>query len=139
MGGEGIGSKRRPVFPRIIRGSVVKGDCLVFQGGLVKDGYAQIRDGRLRPHVHRAMWEECFGLIPDGYEVHHTCPNNRCVNPEHLRCLPEEEHWQVHGKKRREHGTETMYTHGRCRCDLCREAASISGKKRYLRRRGDLM
>jgi hypothetical protein len=43
-------------------------------------------------YAHRRVWEECFGLIPDGMVIHHRCANKACVNPEHLELTTPEEH-----------------------------------------------
>jgi hypothetical protein len=37
------------------------------------------------------------GPIPDGYEVHHTCGNGRCINPLHLQVMSENDHRALHG------------------------------------------
>lgn len=34
--------------------------------------------------IHRYIFEECFGKIPDGMVVRHKCDNPKCINPEHL-------------------------------------------------------
>lgn len=34
--------------------------------------------------VHRHVYQECFGEIPEGMVVRHKCNNTICVNPEHL-------------------------------------------------------
>jgi len=41
------------------------------------------RDGGPVP-IHRFMYEQCFGEIPEGMLIRHKCNNTRCINPEHL-------------------------------------------------------
>jgi hypothetical protein len=39
--------------------------------------------------AHRFMWEELVGPIPPGYQIDHLCLNRKCVNPDHLQCVPQ--------------------------------------------------
>jgi hypothetical protein len=57
--------------------------------GSTVDGYGQFGrqdhgGGRRMIPAHRFAWEEAFGAIPDGADVHHRCGNRACVRPEHL-------------------------------------------------------
>lgn len=49
-----------------------------------KKGYFLITIYGNRRTVHRHIYEECFGFIPEGLVVRHKCDNPGCVNPEHL-------------------------------------------------------
>ena len=42
-------------------------------------------------YAHRLVYEECFGPIPAGMVIMHTCDNKICVNPEHLKVGTREE------------------------------------------------
>lgn len=35
--------------------------------------------------LHRWVYEEMFGPIPDGMVLLHKCDNSLCINPEHLQ------------------------------------------------------
>jgi hypothetical protein len=34
--------------------------------------------------IHRYIYEQCFGEIPNGVIIRHTCDTPECINPEHL-------------------------------------------------------
>jgi hypothetical protein len=64
------------------------GDCWVWTGPTIRDGYGRLSVG-LRPqrhHVlaHRLSWQLHFGPIPEGKLVLHRCDNPPCVRPDHL-------------------------------------------------------
>lgn len=61
------------------------GDCWEWMGALTK-GYGSIRLSNPNRHclVHRWVWEQLVGAIPEGLELDHLCRNRRCCNPDHL-------------------------------------------------------
>jgi hypothetical protein len=74
-------------------------ECWLWQGPARPDGYGEIRvaagDKQL---VHRLVYADRHGPIPDGYDVHHWCETKLCCNPGpgHLEQLAHEEHSQLH-------------------------------------------
>ena len=45
--------------------------------------------------AHRWFYLQKYGTLPD--ELHHTCFNSRCVNPEHLKPTTRQENLAEHG------------------------------------------
>jgi transposase-like protein len=43
-----------------------------------------VRNGK-HYKIHRFIYEQCFGEIPKGLIIRHTCDNPLCINPEHLK------------------------------------------------------
>lgn len=70
---------------RILRSIVVDDNgCWIWQERLNSDGYGIMSIlSRQRP-VHRVVYKEWVGDIPEGKEVCHTCDVRNCCNPEHL-------------------------------------------------------
>jgi hypothetical protein len=59
-------------------------DCIEWQGSRNQQGYGRrFVEGR-NQRVHRLVWIEANGLIPEGMELRHTCDNPSCYNLEHL-------------------------------------------------------
>lgn len=52
---------------------------------------------------HRLVYEECFGGIPDGHVVMHTCDNPWCVQPAHLKTGTQRDNY--HDAKRKGRNT----------------------------------
>lgn len=81
----------RDPLDRLLARCVWVGDCLIWQGSGVR-GYGMFRPGTRstdpKVYVHRYVYEQTVGPIPEGHEVDHVrdrgCTSRGCVNPEHL-------------------------------------------------------
>lgn len=59
---------------------------------LTKDGYGKFRPDGHWAYVHRWMYMDLVGPIPDGYQMHHECHVRNCVRPGHLTPVTPQEH-----------------------------------------------
>jgi hypothetical protein len=60
-------------------------DCFIITSHVGNEtGHTKFVKNGKRVHIHRHIYEECFGEIPKGMVIRHTCDNGRCINPEHL-------------------------------------------------------
>lgn len=67
--------------------------------------------------AHRAAWVAVHGQVPLGMTIDHTCKTRRCVNPAHLRLLPNFENarrvggkdWPI-GECANGHSTEHLFS-----------------------------
>lgn len=64
--------------------------CLTHR--LNKDGYLRKRWAQGFEMFHRFIFRAHGGTIPAGHEIHHTCDNRACCNPEHLEVLDRNTH-----------------------------------------------
>lgn len=66
--------------------------CWISRYSTASHGYSQIGwQTNASRHVvlgHRAAWVHVHGQVPLGMTLDHLCKERRCVNPEHLRMLP---------------------------------------------------
>ena|ERR1035438_6093540 len=59
-------------------------------------------------YAHKVAWESVNGPVPttpcpDGsrrWELHHSCMNRSCVNPDHIRLVTHREHVELHNELR---------------------------------------
>lgn len=75
-----------PLMPRVERKIDIDQDtgCWKWNGHIRKDGYACIGYQGLNWLIHRAVYTELVGPIPEGMEIDHLCRVKSCCNPEHL-------------------------------------------------------
>jgi len=70
-------------------------ECWLFNGALI-GGYGTITVKGQQLLVHRVVYEDLVGPIPDGMVIHHLCGNKACANFRHLCPLSPALHRQVH-------------------------------------------
>lgn len=61
--------------------------CLLWEGAVARYGYGHVKVGGRKGRnvlVHRMVWEEANGPIPDGLHVLHRCDVPACCNVDHL-------------------------------------------------------
>ena len=103
-------------------------------------GYGQMTarfEGKSSTTAHRVAYWLFKGFVPNDMEVHHTCFNPWCVNPDHLELVtPQENKYLKSGKKDpnkcpQGHDYDYVDPSGGKRCTICRKAA----KARYAAKR----
>jgi predicted XRE-type DNA-binding protein len=57
------------------------------------------KEGNCKKFLHRLIWEEAHGPIPDGYVIHHIDKNKTNNNISNLQCLTQFEHKSIHSKE----------------------------------------
>ena len=109
--------------------------CWEWTGSMHSGGYGLINQGDTTIYAHRWSWEASHGPVPDGYELHHVCHNQRCINPEHLRLVTRKEHLSIyHRKTHCVHGHpfvgDNVYIRPDTGTQQCRACARIHDAKR---------
>lgn len=69
------------------------GPCWIFTGSRSKN-YGLISFAGQSYPMHRAVWEQLVGPIPDGMHLDHLCRNTICCNPDHLEPVTPKENFR---------------------------------------------
>ncbi len=106
--------------------------CIVWTGARVLGGgtrepYGRIGVGTRVLLAHRYAYGLANGAIPAGLQIHHTCHNTLCVNPEHLEPLTAAAHGRFHPGAAKTHckrghpfdEVNTIWRKGQRRCQVC--------------------
>ena len=95
------------------------------------EGYGSVTYSGKVYHAHRVAYELAVGPVPPKHDLHHTCENRRCVNPDHLAVVTRSEHMRIHA------GDYCGYGHpyeerpdGKRECKVCHRNAQKRNQKR---------
>ena len=58
--------------------------CLEWRGKLNRDGYGWVSINNRSNGIHRHLYEEVAGKVPQGLELDHLCRNRACCRLSHL-------------------------------------------------------
>jgi hypothetical protein len=70
--------------------------------GIDSHGYYKItsrKEGNHNRFLHRLIWEDVNGKVPNGYEIHHIDDNPLNNEISNLKCLSKFEHMSLHKKR----------------------------------------
>lgn len=102
--------------------SALRGPCILWEGATQSKGYGSETDHRGGTRlVHRRVWEEACGPIPDGMTIDHLCTQKTCINPDHMEVVTRAEN------SRRKNERQTH----------CKRGHALSGDNVRLTPRGD--
>lgn len=109
-------------------------ECWIWNASRLSNGYGNFKMGVRTVQAHRAIYEHCYGEIPEDYVIHHACEIKLCVNIYHLRCVTRQQNaeyaapyrMQTHCRRGHEFTEENIYWFYRPNgklarsCHLCR-------------------
>lgn len=85
--------------------------CWEWQGAKTSNGYGDGWNylypgagGKRRVSAHRQSYVMAKGEIPEGLQIDHLCRNKKCVNPEHLEAVTQQENMRRAAKTHCKHG-----------------------------------
>jgi len=91
MSGHALSNRWLTPRQRITNMTIPDGDCLIWQGAVIggsdNKSYANFRVAGKRWLVHRWLWTETHGAIPEGLTIDHICARTRCLNIDHLQVV----------------------------------------------------
>lgn len=65
-------------------------------GTITKNGYKAIRLNGVIKYEHRLIWEQAYGEIPKGYQIHHINHNKLDNRLENLEMISNSDHQKQH-------------------------------------------
>jgi hypothetical protein len=135
----------KTIKDRLMSRVETEGECLIWQGAKRPSGYGVIGVKLAGKHTvqstHRIAYEIFNGPIPDGLHIDHMCSRKACVNPQHLRAVPQATNNQAmwdrgerekvtHCKWGHEFTPENTTIHNRSGCRQCRMCRILRNRAR---------
>lgn len=105
------------------------GDCWLPARNTQKTEYHRVRWQGKPVHLHRLVYEQLVGPIPDGLHIDHLCRNQKCCNPDHLEPVTRSENLR-RGKPT---GGDLNMLKTHCPSGHEYESAGVRGGKRLCR------
>lgn len=122
---------------------VPTGFCWEWSAGLDPAGYGRFGLNRTAALAHRVSYEMLVGPIVGGLHVDHLCRNRKCVNPDHMDLVTNEENIRRgfgpnHFHSLKTHcpeghpynGYNLKMDHGKRRCRACRNKVQRESRRR---------
>ena len=116
--------------------------CVLWQGA-ANGGYGTRLTGERKSYLHRWVWEQVHGPIPEGMVVMHRCDNPPCFRYDHLRLGTHADNVADRIAKGRPHGRGNRPRRETCRfghpiiernghrwCETCKQANADRHRKR---------
>lgn len=79
--------------------------CWTWTGALNHNGYGHFRFNGKVSRVHRVVYIDFHGSVPEGGTVDHVCHNRACVRPDHLRIVTSKQNNENRGGPNRNSST----------------------------------
>lgn len=109
------------------------GSCWEWSAGKTTAGYGlHTLTKKTRVYAHRRAYELRFGEIPDGLVIDHTCWNKSCVNPSHLRAVPQSGNLQNYSGQKTNNTSGVRGVWWDKRRNLWNAEGSVNGVKHYV-------
>jgi HNH endonuclease len=82
-----IKRKRKSPVDYLVQDRGYKTPCWIWQQATSSQGYGMVTIKNKQFLMHRVMYEQVYGAIPEGLELDHLCRNRPCVRPDHLEAV----------------------------------------------------
>lgn len=83
--------QRSPFVRFLEKVDIQPGGCWLWTAHILPNGYGQFYWRGSMGLAHRVAYELMVGAIPDGLTIDHLCRNTRCMNPDHMEPVSNEE------------------------------------------------